>query len=250
MPTTSSCIGFAVDCGTLWKGVGVTIMAFVLFVGSIYLLLSVVFGRWMGYLIVVVAFTGWMIIQSSIWLVGFKAQGPETPLNLGPRGSEPAWIVLEASPGATSDRYATYARYPGQPWTEPDLNDPLQAADVQTVGGAVTVFLADQTNEELKLAIDDPTAITPTAFTIDDIKFATAPDGTPIAVAQAHYNGGGPLWTLSLYYDSGSVPRYSWMFLIGSLLLFFIHLPFLDRAEKKRKAVLTGGGAPAWYGPA
>jgi hypothetical protein len=250
MQTAHSCIGFAVDCGTLWKGVGVTIMAFILFVGSIYLILSAVFGRWMGYLVVIVAFSGWMIIQSSMWLVGFKAQGPETPVNLGPRGSEPAWVVLEASPTATSDRYDTFARYPGDPWKEPDPSDPLQAADIQTVGGAVTVFLADQTNQQLKIAVDDPTAIQPTEFTIDDIKFATAPDGTPIAVAQAHYNGGGPLWTVSLYHDSGSVPRYSIMFLIGSLLLFFIHLPLLDRAEKKRKAVLTGGGAPAWYGPA
>ena len=40
------------------------------------------------------------------------------------------------------------------------------------------------------------------------------------------------------------------MFLLGSIVLFLIHLPFLDRAEKKRKAFLTGGGAPAWYGPA
>ena len=36
----------------------------------------------------------------------------------------------------------------------------------------------------------------------------------------------------------------------GSLVLFLIHLPFLDRAERKRKAILTGGTAPPWYGPA
>ena len=67
---------------------------------------------------------------------------------------------------------------------------------------------------------------------------------------QSHFTGGGPLWTVSLYHDCGSVPRYSYMFLRGAIILFLIHLPFLDRAEKKRKAFLTGGGAPAWYGPA
>ena len=67
---------------------------------------------------------------------------------------------------------------------------------------------------------------------------------------QAHYNGGGPLWTVSLYENSGSVPRYSYMFLAGSIIIFLIFLPLLDRAEKKRKAFLTGGNAPAWYGPA
>jgi hypothetical protein len=158
--------------------------------------------------------------------------------------------VLEASPGGTSDKYDTFSTYPAGAWKEPNPNDPIQAADIQTVGGAVTVFLADQLNTQLKIPLDDPTLIPSTAFTIDDIKFATASDGTDLAVVQAHYNGGGPLWTVSLYHDAGSVPRYSIMFLVGSLLLFFIHLPFLDRAEKKRKAVLTGGSAPAWYGPA
>ena len=40
------------------------------------------------------------------------------------------------------------------------------------------------------------------------------------------------------------------MFLIGSTLLFCAHLPFLDRAERTRKEILTGGTAPPWYGPA
>ena len=55
---------------------------------------------------------------------------------------------------------------------------------------------------------------------------------------------------MSLYFDSGSVPRYSYMFLLGSIVAFAVSLPLLDRAEKKRKEFLTGGGAPAWYGPA
>ena len=47
-----------------------------------------------------------------------------------------------------------------------------------------------------------------------------------------------------------SVPRYSWMFFGGSIALFLLHLPFLDKAERKRKEILTGGNAPPWYGPA
>ena len=50
--------------------------------------------------------------------------------------------------------------------------------------------------------------------------------------------------------DSGSVERYSWMFLVGSTIAFVVHLPLLDRAERKRKEFLTGGSTPAWYGPA
>jgi hypothetical protein len=251
MEPVPHCVGFAVDCGTMLKGIGVIAMALTLFVGSVYLLLTAIFGRYMGFLVLIVAFSGWMIVQSSLWLFGFYSQGITTPTNLGPRGSEPAWIVLQASPGATSDKYTTFSQFPNDPWHEADLNDDQQTADVQSAGGAVSTFLTTKTNEQLGLAEDDPTAITTTGFTIDDLKFAVAEDGkTPIAVVQAHYNGGGPLWTVSLYHDSGSVPRYSYMFLAGSILIFAIFLPLLDRAEKKRKEFLVGGSAPAWYGPA
>lgn len=251
MEPVPHCVGFAVDCGTMLKGIGVVLMGFTLFVGSVYLLLTFIFGRYMGFLVLVVAFSGWMIVQSSLWLFGFYSQGPTTPTNLGPRGAEPAWIVLQASPGATSDRYHTFAEYPNGPWHEADLNDEDQSADVQSAGGAVSTFLALQANTQLGLSEDDPTAITTTGFTIDDLKFAVAEDGkTPIAVGQAHFNGGGPLWTVSLYHDSGSVPRYSLMFLGGAILIFALCVPLLDRAEKKRKEFLVGGSAPPWYGPA
>jgi hypothetical protein len=246
-----SCLGFAVECDTLWKGAGVAIMGFTLFIFSVYLLLTAIFGRWLGFLVLMVSFSGWMILQSSLWLFGFWSQGLETPTNLGPRGAEPAWVALEAAVDETSTEYATYEAWPGDPWAIPDETDPAQSADVQSASGAVTAFLAEQTNEELGLAETDPTAIQSSQFSIDSIRFAEDEGGgTKLAVVQSHFTGGGPLWTVSLYFDSGSVPRYSYMFLLGSIVAFAVFLPLLDRAEKKRKEFLTGGGAPAWYGPA
>ncbi len=241
-----SCLFWAIECGTLVKGIGVTLAAFTLFVGSVYLLLTFVLGRWMGYLVLMVSFSGWMIMFSALWLFGFWSQGLETPTNLGPRGSEPAWVVLEGGLGTASEAYDAFAEYPAGPWEAPTE---AQIASVQSVSGAAQSFLAEQANEELGLEEGDPTAVTGTQFVIDSIMFAPE-DGTSLAVVQAHFSGGGPVVTVSLYHDSGSVPRYSYMFLVGSILLFLIHLPLLDRAEKKRKAFLTGGTAPAWYGPA
>jgi hypothetical protein len=241
-----SCLGFNIDCGTIAKGAGVVIVGAILFVGSVYLILTAVLGRWLGYLVLMVAFSGWMIVLSALWAFGFYSQGPDTPVNLGPRGAEPTWIPLLASTDATSDRYDTFASYPASPWKPPASG---QGAEVQSVTGIVTDFLAQQANHQLKIEETDPRAVTGVEFAVDSIAFATSGE-TDLAVAKAHFLDGGPLWIVSLSFDEGSVPRYSYMFLIGSTILFVIHLPLLDRAERKRKEFLTGGAAPPWYGPA
>jgi hypothetical protein len=241
-----TCLGFGVSCGTLFKGAGVVLAGFVLFIGSVYVLLAAVFGRWMAYLVLMIAFSGWMILLSSLWLFGFWAGGPDTKTNLGPRGSEPAWQVLSAGSTAGNTRYGEFETYPGQPWAPGDPASP----DFQAAQGAATTFLAQQANADLgrdPLGVD---ALQSTNFTVDSTKFAAASDGTPIAVVEAHFTAGGPETVLAMYHNSGSVPRYSAMFLAGSILLFVIHLPLLDRAERSRKAFLTGGSAPPWYGPA
>ncbi len=248
MVAATTCLGFHIDCGTMFKGAGVVIMAFTLFLGSVYLMLSFVFGKWMGFLVLAVCFSGWLIIHSSLWYFGFWAQGPGTPTNQGPRGREPSWVVLDGGLETSADQYKVFGDYPDHPWIVPGTG--LEGS-IQSVSSAATTFLADQANEQLGRDPLAPDAITGTQFVVDSVKFAPAEDGkTSLAVVQAHYVGGGPMITLSLYHDSGSVPRYSIMFLITSVIMFLIFLPLLDRAEKKRKAFLTGGSAPAWYGPA
>ena len=242
-----TCLGFNIDCGILAKGIGVVLMSLTLFVGSVYLLLTAVLGRWMGYLVLMVSLSGWLIMLSALWAFGFYSQGPDTPVNLGPRGAEPAWVPLLASIDSTSDRYEEFAAYPDEPWEQPAPGE--DAAEVQSVTGIVSDFLAEEANVELEIPETDPTAVSGVDFAVDSISFAES-DGTQLAVARAHFLEGGPLWTVSLYHDEGSVPKYSYMFLVGSVILFAIHLPLLDRAEKKRKDFLTGGAAPPWYGPA
>jgi hypothetical protein len=244
-----SCLSFAVDCGVMFKGIGVVIAAFVLFIGSVYVLLAAVFGRWMGYLVVAVALFGWLSIQSGVWLFGFWSQGPETKTNLGPRGPDSAWIVDSAGldPGTVHSELGTY---PSDAFPEPDTADPLQAADVQAAQGAVTTYLAKQANVELDQDPADFTSIQSTQFTVDDLRFTTAADGEKLAVAQAHFTGGGPSTILTLHYGGGQVWHYSLMFLVGSLVLLGVHIPLLDRAERTRKEFLVGGSSPPWYGPA
>jgi len=244
-----SCLSFAVDCGVMFKGIGVVVAGFILFVGSVYVLLAAVFGRWMGYLVLAVAFFGWMTILSGIWLFGFWSQGPETKTNLGPRGPDAAWVVDSAGldPGAI---HPELAAYPSADFPEPDTTDPVQAADVQAAQGTVTTYLADEANAELDQDPADFTSLQPTQFTVDDLRFVTTGDGEKLAVAQAHFTGGGPSTIVTLRFDGGYVSRYSLMFLIGSAVLLVVHIPLLDRAERTRKQFLVGGTAPPWYGPA
>src|SRR5712692_6115834 len=209
-----TCLGFQIQCGTLFKGVGAVAMAFTLFLGSVYLMLSFVFGKWMGYLILAVCFSGWMIIHSSLWFFGFWAQGPGTPTNQGPRGAEPAWVVLDGGLSASSNRFDTFSTFPSAPWKAATTG---QAPSKLSVESAATSFMAAQANTQLKQDPLAPGAIVGTQFFVDNVEFAPASDGkTSLAVVQVHFAGGGPLTTLALYHDSGSVPRYSAMFMAGS----------------------------------
>lgn len=248
MIAAGTCLGFDIACDTIVKGSLSVLMGFVLFVGTPLLLLSAIFGRRMGSLVLAASFFAWMILFSALWAFGFWSQGTETPTNLGPRGVEPAWVVESAgtAPEATYDAYGSYPD--GDAWRIPGTND-SDTGSVQSVTGAVQGYLANQANEDLGKEPFDPGAVQSSNFTVEDIRFATDGD-VSLAAATAFYTGGGPEVTVYLRHDSGSVPIYSYVFLVGSVLGLAITLPFLDRAEKKRKDILTGGTAPPWYGPA
>jgi hypothetical protein len=246
---TGTCLGFDVACDTLIKGSLSVLMGFILFVGTPLLLLAAIFGRRMGYLVLAVSFFGWMFLLSALWAFGFWSQGTDTPTNLGPRGVEPAWVV-ESAGTQPEAAYEVFTEYPvGETWRVPGANE-ADEESLQSVQGAVQSYLAEQANEEQGLEAFDPGAVQTTDFEVQDVRFHATDDGVSLAAAQAYYRGGGPLLTLYLRHDSGSVPVYSWVFMIVSLAGVAIHLPFLDRAEKKRKQILTGGAAPPWYGPA
>lgn len=243
-----TCLGFDIACDTLIKGGLSVLMGFVLFVGSVLLLLAAIFGRRMALLVLAVSFFGWMLLLSSLWAFGFWSQGTDTPTNLGPRGIEPSWVVEAAGsqPEAPNDVFSTYPEPPD--WRVPGTNE-ADESSVQSVQGAVQSYLAHQANEDLGKEPSEPGAVQTTDFTVQDIRFATDGD-VSLAAAEAFYTGGGPVLTLYLRHDSGSVPIYSWAFMILSVIGLGVTVPFLDRAERKRKDILTGGTAPPWYGPA
>ena len=65
----------------------------------------------------------------------------------------------------------------------------------------------------------------PATFVVTDFAFVGSEDGTSLVAAHAFFTAGGPELTVYAYHDSGNVPMYSYAFLVGSILLFAVHLP-------------------------
>jgi hypothetical protein len=225
------------------EGVLVVVSGFVLFGGSVWLLLSAVFGVRMGYLVAATGLFAFMIILSALWVFG----APGTPRFLGPKGELPTWIALEAGPDLTSSTFPVLERYPSDPWVTAQ-EDPSLAPEVEAASLGMQEFLAEEANAELRgQQIEGEVA--PEEFEIVDLEF-TETDGTPLAAARAFASGGGPEVEVFAYKDPGNEPVPSYIFLAASVIGFVAHLPFLDRAERRRKDVLTGGRQPPWRGPA
>lgn len=226
-----------------WKGIAVTIAAIIIFIGSVYILLAAYMGRVMAYLVIAVSLFGWMIILSAIWTFGV----PGTPKNLGPRGTEPHWQVLAAgTAGAVPSRYEETRSFPGQPWKPVNTSTQSSADTVRT---AIQNYMAQEANQQLH-GRGSRVELEPQDFTVKEIGFARAEDGTYLAAGRVFFSLGGPEVTVFTYHDTGNVSAPSWASLGASVFGFLVHLPFLDRAERKRRAILTGGTAAPWYGPA
>ena len=232
---------------TFAKGIVVTLCAILLFIGSVYIFLAAIFGRRMGYFVLGSALFAWMIVLSGLWVVGsgpLKVSGAQATLpNLGPRGTEPHWQILAAGSGDLRTAYAETSNYPGPAWNVPKPTNP----SISTLTTAVQTYLAAQAAKQLTAG--QAALLQPSQFVVQNPGFATS-GHTSLGVVQAFNSSGGPAITVFAYHDPGNVPVYSWVFLIISIVGFAIHVPFLDRLEKHRKDVLTGGHAPPWYGPA
>jgi hypothetical protein len=248
------------DTPDFWKGVAVIVCAVVLFIGSVYVLLSAIFGLRMGYLVLAVSFFGWMILLSLLWTLGQpKFLGVTGTLpNLGPRGTEKHWQVYAAGSGqVASKRFPVTSSYPNPPWHSPNKVEKASVSGVTSSMQKYLVARALQQFSQQKLQVcptlgppqENCVTLDPATFLVQDVRFSRS-NGTSVVGAHAFFTLGGPEVTLFAYRDQGNVGVYSLAFLGLSVIAFLIHLPFLDRAERRRREFLTGGTAPPWYGPA
>ena len=225
-----------------WCGITVLIASMVLFPGTVWLITSAIFGARMGYLISATGFFAFMLILSALWVFG----APGTPKYLGPKGELPAWVPLAAGQDLTSQTVPLVEDYPAGPWQTAKEAGVTVEEEPATL--AFQEFLAEEANAELEGAGIEG-ELEPAEFTVEGLRF-TEVEERPVAMAVGFATDGGPEVLLFGYKDPGNEPLPSYLFFVGSIIGFVAHLPFLDKAERKRKEILTGGEQPPFRGPA
>jgi hypothetical protein len=220
------------------EGSLVVVASLVLFFGSVWVLLAAIFGVRMGYLVAATGFFAFFFLLAVLWTFG----APGTNRFLGPKGDLPAWKAVAAGDDLVSSTYPVVDRYPGGPWKPAD-----NAASTE-IEGAFQEFLAEEAAAELKQARVEG-EVTAEQFEVTEVRVATVGE-TRLAAATAFSTTGGRQIEVAGYHDPGSEGLPSFVSLAVAVVGLVIHIPFLDRAERRRKDVLTGGEQAAWRGPA
>ena len=96
------------------KGIAVVLVAFLFLPGSVYMLLASNFGALKGYLIAAVAFFGFLVMLSAVWLFGIPGTTPLT----GPKGTQPTFkfFTLSDPAAGTYDSVRDFQAGAGSGW--------------------------------------------------------------------------------------------------------------------------------------
>ena len=225
------------------KGIAVVLTAFVFLPGSVYMLLAANFGALKGYLIAATAFFGFLVMLSAVWLFGLPGTTPLT----GPKGTQPTFkfFTINDPEASTYDRVRDFQGGAGNGWQEAPAGaaagsaEETLAAELDTARQAAVSRLIEETNREVEDSSEELDVTN-----LDAKVFYTVQDGTEVAAVvispKTPPAGSGlkrpdfaPKTTFA-YRDPGSPYLPSILFLVGSLVLFVVHMLLLGLAERRR----------------
>jgi hypothetical protein len=226
------------------KGLLVVLTAFVFLPGSVFMLLASNFGALKGYLIAGVAFFGFLVMLSAVWLFGIPGTTPLT----GPKGTQPTFkfFTVNDPAAATYDSVRDFQGGAGSGWEaapegefEEGSAEATLGADLETARQTAVQDLIEETNADIEDSSEELDATNLSAEV-----FYTIQDGTEVAavvISPATPPEGSGLQrpdfapkTFFAYRDAGSPYLPSILFLIGSVVLFLVHLFLLGVAERRR----------------
>jgi hypothetical protein len=228
------------------KGILVVVTGFILLPGSVIMLLSANFGVLKGYLIGATAFFGFLAMLSAVWLFGLPGTTPLT----GPKGTLPTFkfFTLDDPAASTYDSVRNFQGGAGNGWQEaPAAAEGAQGggaqetlrADLDVARQTAVSKLIEDTNKDIK---DSSKELDVT--NLDAKAFYTIQDGTEVAAIvispKTPPEGSGlqrPTFapkTTFAYRDPGAPSLPSQLFLVGSLVLFVVHMLALGLVERRR----------------
>lgn len=239
-----------------WSGaaaVAVVATSVVIFMGTIYYLLTTLFGWRRAFHVSMVSLMGFMIILSLVWLAGAPGTTPGT----GPRGREPEWIPFLAESEYGGDFTEFTARFPNE-WDQPGQkyfgnSDGTGAIDatgeVSSIKGVLLPALAGYGQQQgfsavsldydFRLPVADESKLTAEekAIPVATLRFEDAGSGELLAGLRIPgVEGKHPEITVFALRDKGAIFLPPLYFLVVSIFLFSLHLWLLARDEIKQRA--------------
>jgi hypothetical protein len=245
-----------------WAGapaVAVVVIAAAIFMGSVYYILSTLFGLRRAYYVTMVSLMGFLILLSLVWLVGIPGTGP----GFGPRGREPGYVPFLPTSELAGDFKAELATFPDG-WDAPGklyFGNPDSKhtgaidshGEIDTIKGLLEPALAGYFQQHPDLnGSDKPedydfrvagtaaeeAKLTPEekAVPVASVRFKDAGGGNLLAGLQLPAVAGKhPAITVFAYRDKGAVFLPALYFLVTALVLFALHLWLLARDEIRQK---------------
>jgi hypothetical protein len=227
------------------EGVAAVVCGFIVFVGSVWLLLGVLMGARLAYFVTASVTIGFIFIMTLVWSYG-------TPL--GPVGQMPEWNGVDLQESASQLEFGPAVEYPEGAWETPAEDDQQALTKAAELESAAIDYLADQIREDKggeflaetdasvvvdstrllaqgedeygALTLEASTAALDKAAEADPDQAVTPEDATLVVVME---------------YDPGNPLKKARMIAGGTFLVFALHLFGLSRAERKTKKEVTNG---------
>jgi hypothetical protein len=211
-------------------GVGAVLSGIIVFVGGVWLLLSMVLGARLAYFVVASITLAFLLIMAVVWSVN----------PLGPVGELPSWNPVAIGEDASQIEFGPASSYPDSPWrvpSEEDTAEQTQKSELETDAG--DYFETALTEGDL----DVPAGSTGAAST-DETRFIEQ-DGdlfgaVTLEVIPPAGGGGGAAAEPStvvavLEYHPGNPLGRARITVAGAFVLLVLHLFGLSRSERRAR---------------
>ncbi len=203
-------------------GMGAFVSAVIIFIGSAFLLLTLIVGARLAYWITASVTFAFAFIMAVVWSIN----------PLGPVGKLPEWDQIDLGTNAEQLEFDAAAQYPDSPWREPDPDDQVETTKVSELEGAAT--------EAFEVALDkgrvdfDPSV---SILVVEDSSRLIERGGTEygltrLEILNALEETEGEI-AVVMKYDPGNPLGQARIIAAGMLGLFALHLFGLSRTEKQ-----------------